>query len=234
VRTNLFVDDKTEIPADHAALYAAAEAELIAEAQGPGQSGLIAKLLTLPVSGLANLLASFDSEFTLIYDPREKREDKAVAATINAFLSLFENLKGKDVGIRSDLGKYVRAFVHDRKSEDELGLQMADLIAGETRAFFDAYPELLDYRASRVLVTATSFEPVVTASRMQGQWFKTGAINRMTNAMQQRWFRQDSDGRTVLPLLRELFGAGIATCYSSWGQPRDFMIFEGYVWDQLE
>jgi hypothetical protein len=234
VRTDLFLDDQVAIPENYDELYAKAATDLQEEARGPGQSGLIAKLLTLPVSGLANLLASLGSEFTLIYDPREKREDKAVKATINAFLSLFQNFKGKDIGIRWDLGRHVRAFITDRRSEDELGLQMADLIAGETREFYQANAELLDYRASRVLVTPTSEEPLISVSQMEGRWFKTGAMNRMSGAIRKRFFRQDPQGRTVLPLLRELFGAGIMTCYSNWGQPRDLMFFDGYVWDQLE
>jgi hypothetical protein len=84
------------------------------------------------------------------------------------------------------------------------------------------------------LITATSWEPIVTAARLQGQYFKTGAVTRMTPGIQRRFSRQDSEGRTVLPLVRELLAAGILTCYSSWGQPRDLMPFEGIIWDQFE
>jgi hypothetical protein len=32
-------------------------------------------LLLLPIGGVANMLATFESQFTVIYDPREKKED---------------------------------------------------------------------------------------------------------------------------------------------------------------
>ena len=107
-------------------------------------------------------------------------------------------------------------------------------MAGETRAFFDANPEVMEFAASPKLVTQASYEPVVTVERVEGQLFKTGALNRLPTAIRRKWLVQDKAGRTVLPLFRELFGAGVATCYSSWGQPRHVAIFDGFVFDQLE
>ena len=40
-------------------------------------------------------------------------------------------------------------------SEDEVGLQLADLAAGETRAFLDANLELREFGASPKLITPT-------------------------------------------------------------------------------
>jgi hypothetical protein len=234
VRTQLFFGRQREIPNDFASLYDAAAQELRAEARGPGQSGLIKKLLLLPVSGIANLLATLGSKFTLVYDPREKKEDKAVIAAINEVLEALLNLKDKDVEMRWDLHTFVNGFIHDRRSEDEVGLQMADLMAGETRAFFDANPELMDFAASRKLITQVSYEPIVTVEQVEGELFKTGALNRLPAALRKKCHVQDSAGRTVLPLFQELLGAGVATCYSSWGQPRHIAIFDGFVFDQLE
>jgi hypothetical protein len=234
MRTRLFFDEQREVPADFKALYDEAARDLQAEAQGPGQSGLIKKLLLLPIGGVANMLATFESQFTVVYDPREKKEDKAVIAAIDGVLTALVNLKDKDVEMRWDLQTFVKGFVHNRRSEDEVGLQMADLMAGETRAFFDANPELMEFAASRVLITQTSYEPVVTVERAEGNLYKTGALNRLPASLRRKWLVQDRAGRTVLPLFRELFGAGVATCYSSWGQPRHIAIFEGYVFDQLE
>jgi hypothetical protein len=233
MRTRLFLDGQREIPADFKALYDEAAEHLRTEAEGPGQSGLIQKLLLLPISSVANMLATFESPFTVIYDPREKKEDKAVIAAIDRVLAAFLNLKDKDVDMRWDLHTWVKGFVHDRRSEDEVGLQMADLMAGETRAFFDANPDQMEFAASRKLITQGSYEPWVTVERAQGKLWKTGALNRIPAAVRKKWLVPDRSGRTVLPLFRELFGAGVATCFSSWGQPRHIAIFEGYVLDQL-
>ena len=111
---------------------------------------------------------------------------------------------------------------------------MADLMAGETRAFFDARPEQMEFAASRKLITQGSYEPLVTVERAQGQLWKAGALNRIPAAVRKKWLVEDPEGRTVLPIFSELFGAGVATCYSSWGQPRHIAIFDGYVLDQVE
>ena len=234
VRTRLFVDGKREIPADFKVLYSEAAEHLKTEREGPGQSELIKKLLMLPISAVANMLATFGSSFTVIYDPREKKEDKAVIAAIDGVLAALMNLKDEDVEMRWDLHTFVKGFVHDRGSEDEIGLQMADLMAGETRVFFDVNPEQMKFAASRKLITQESYEPWVTVERARGELWKTGALNRMPATVRKKWRVQDRSGRTVLPLFRELFGAGVATCYSSWGQPRHIAIFDGYVLDQLE
>ena len=56
VRTRLFGDGKREIPADFKALYGEAAEHLKTETEGPGQSGLIKKLLLLPIGAVAALL----------------------------------------------------------------------------------------------------------------------------------------------------------------------------------
>jgi hypothetical protein len=234
VRSNLFLDDQEEVPANYEALYREAETEIRGYARGPGQSAIISRLLHLAVGGVANMLASFGCPFTVVYDPRERKEDRAVIRTVDGYLAMMENFKHVDTDLRSDLKDFAQGFVHDRRSEDELGLQLADLIAGEVREFFVANRDLMEHGASSRLITATSWEPIVTTARLQGKYFKTGAVTRMTPGLQRRFLRQDPQGRTVLPIFRELLAAGILTCYSSWGQPRDLVPFERIIWDQLE
>ena len=50
---------------------------------------------------------------------------------------------------------------------------MADLMAGETRAFFDANPEQMEFAASRKLVTQGSYETLVTVESARGELWKT-------------------------------------------------------------
>jgi hypothetical protein len=234
VRTNLFRAGRREVPTDFQGLYDEAKAELQNQAHGPGQAGLIGKLLLLPVAAVANLLATLKCPFQLVYDPRDPKEDKMVLAKVEGLIAAMKHLKGKGTKLRWDLSLYMKRVIYDRRSEDELGLQMADLMAGEARAFFDANAELMDFRASPTLVTQGSFEPLVVGEEVQGTLHKTGALYKIPAVLRKRCFTSDRDGKTILPLLRELFGAGVVTCYSSWGQPRHVLAFDGYVFDQLE
>ena len=135
-RTNLFLEDLTALPDDYTEVYKQAENELRAEVSGPGQSAVIAKLIHRPVVGVANMLASLDCRFRIIYDPGGKREDKAVAATVEGWVKLLDNLKNVKSDLRTDLADYILGFHRDRRSEDEVGLQLANLVAGEIREFF--------------------------------------------------------------------------------------------------
>ena len=53
VRTRLFFEGKREIPAEFKGLYSEAAEHLKTEREGPGQSGLIEKLLLLPIVAVA-------------------------------------------------------------------------------------------------------------------------------------------------------------------------------------
>jgi hypothetical protein len=235
VRTNLMFDGITELPEDHQALVDEAIRELLAQHKGPGQSGVISKLLSLAVGGVANMLASFEAGFKIICDPREKKEDNVVRASVADFVAVTKDVEGIDLGgLRTDLHTYLRGIESSKASDEELGLQLADLTVGELCEFFKANPELMSYKASMKLVTPTSREPVMTGVAMQGYLLKGGALHRMPPALRARLTSPDPKGRTVLTYFRNLFAAGILTCYSSLGQPRDLIVFEGLIWDQCE
>jgi hypothetical protein len=233
VRTSLMFDGATQLPEDHQALVDKAVQELRAEHKGPGQSAIISKLLHLAAGGVANLLASFDAGFRVFCDPRERKEDDVVRASVADFIALTKGLEGVDIGgLRTDLHTFLRGIESSKSSDEELGLQLADLAVGELCEFFKANPELMSYKASMKLVTPTSREDVMTGVAVQGQILKAGALYRMPTALQARFTKPDP--RTVLPYFRNLFAAGILTCYSSLGQPRDLMVFDRFVWDQSE
>jgi hypothetical protein len=229
------MDEAEELPEDHEALCEQAAAELKAEHAGPGQAGAIQKLLWLPVVGIANLLASLDSGYKIFCDPRDKKEDKVVRAAMEGLIERTGNFrKIPGIDLRTDLDLYFRGIDFSRTSEQEPGLQIADLVVGEVCAFFKANEELLTYGATRRLVTPTSVEPANTVTQIGDRVFKTGVLHKMPADLQARLLRPDPGGRTVLPFFRKLFAAGILTCYSVFGQPRDIMVFEGLIWDQCE
>ena len=83
-------------------------------------------------------------------------------------------------------------------------------------------------------MTPTSNELINTVTQIGGQVFKAGVLHKMPAQLRARLLRPDPDKRTVLPLFRKLFAAGILSCYSAFGQPRHIMVFEGLIKDQCE
>jgi len=230
------MDEADEIPEDGDGLYEEAARELRAELQqGPGESGIIWRVLWRPVIAVANLLSSLGCGYKIVCDPRDKKEDKAVRAVIEDLVVRTGNSrKAAEMDLRVDLDLHFRGIDFSKTSDQEVGLQLADLMAGEVCEFFKANDELLTYGATRKLVTATSNEPMNTVAQIAGQVVKTGVVHRMPAGLQARILRPDRHGRTVLPYFRRLFAAGTLTCYSAFGQPRHIEVFEGLIEDQCE
>lgn len=224
-----------EIPEDHDHLYAAEVVKLGELYRGPGRSATIGRLLMGPVASLANFFASQESHFEMTYDPREKGEDRAVKANVESYVGVLQGLKNLPPGEdRADVADFFTGFRSDRRSDQEIGLQVADFVAGEVRRFMQANEELLRYGASRRLITPTSREAVMTATRLGEAVFKTGVLHRMPPDLRARFQRPDPEKRTVFHLLAQLLASGILTCYSTWGTPRHLMPFEGLIIDQLD
>ena len=120
----------------------------------------------------------------------------------------------------------------DQRSDQELGLQLADLVAGEVRRFFVANNDILNYGTTKELIAGTSHEPLQEFKDFGGTVWKTGRLTRMPPPLKRRFFR--SHGEILLPAFGELFAAGIITAQTDMGQPRDFRIFDGVIWDQVD
>jgi hypothetical protein len=236
VRTNLLDDEAVELPEDDETLCADAIAQLIKEHGNRGQAGVIGKLLWLPTASVANLLSSLNARFTIICDPRDqRREDPAVRAKIEDVMEMSRNLKNiPDTDLRSDLADHFLGIRGDRTSTDEPGLQLADMMVGEIKEFFQAFPGLMSWRATRRLVTQLSKEPLVTAIPMRGLLWKTGVLYPMPPGLVAHFMKPDPQERTVLPMFRNMFAAGMLTCYSVTGQPRNVLPFERMIWDQTD
>ncbi len=115
------------------------------------KSELLSSLLTLPVSAWANMLSSFDSPFRVIYDPRERQEDVSVKEKIEGLSDVMARMSLHIRGL-------FRGLDASSASEKELGLQLADLIAGETREFLAAFQEMMSHGSTRNIISQGSEE----------------------------------------------------------------------------
>jgi hypothetical protein len=236
VRTDLLFSGAEGIPDDSEKLWDASAAKIKKEfADGTGQSTAISKLLQVPAAAVTNLLAAFGCRFWIVYDPRQSKEDHRVAALLD------EYMKAIGVGAKiitpqreEQVKQAFLGFDSSRPSEEQLGLQLADLLAGEVRLLFESRPEVRRFGANQRLVRQNTEEAIVTMDVLNGTLFKTGVLVRMPPGLCAAFSAADRGGRFVLPYFRNLLAAGMLTTYSSWGQPRDVMPFEGWIWDQID
>jgi hypothetical protein len=125
VRVDLLeVDGIKAVPAEHKDLVEKKAKETVAAWTGPGMSDIIQQLLHTPVSGLLHFATGIDIRIKIVYDPREPKEDKVVAEAIKRVAGFTEKLQPDSAGRLLDVNI-------TSKSEDEIGLQLADLAAGE-------------------------------------------------------------------------------------------------------
>ena len=223
----LDVEGVDRVPPDHKNVLTAKAAETKAGWTGPGMSDIIQQLLHTPVSGLLHFAAGVDVRIRILYDPREPKEDKAVSEAIWKVAGFVAKVTARTANRLTDVS--TRAA-----SEQEIGLQLADLAAGETRAFLEANRDLQEYGASPKLITPTSDEPIQGVSELSGRLFKVNAVTMMPGALQKRFFQKDPKERSVMPCFTDLLMSGMLTCFSTWGTPRHVTAYDRMIIDQLD
>jgi hypothetical protein len=226
VRTNL-LDQAEEVPDDHRALYDAAREELLAQLQGVGQSELITQLLLTPFSALSTLLRSFECRFRVRYDPRQENEDQVVREALADYMGRLvriPELFGGDTG-------YFGMEINIR-SQDDLGLQLTDVVAGEVREFFRNNPEPLTESATLRLITPESDEPLQKFIEVDHVLFKNGVLSRMSPGLARKLVRRNS--ANIISYYYPVLSAGMLTCVTDTGQFRDLEIPTRLISDLLD
>lgn len=212
------------IPEDHQYLYDAKVAQLEGQMTGPGQSDLIADLLFLPIIVFAHFLNSSQSPFKVICDPRQEHEDTAVKDTIEGMMKALKN--PEITGVNSKL----ISLDAQTASHDSIGLQIADIVAGEVRRFFRYNSELLTEGSGLELIDFEFHEGEDALLDYRfGRVFKKGRRVTIPPRLLRRSLSPRPD--TALGYFRNLLAAGLVTCVTEFGTERDVAIFEGNFLD---
>jgi len=225
VRTNL-IGEGDAVPEDHAALYDQAAIELRGELNGIGQSQTIAQILRFPLTAMCHYLEFPSCKFQLFCDPRESKEDRAVQLAMDDYI---RNHFGR--ALPKEAGLYV-GLDNTRPSHTEIGLQLADLLAGEIRSLFEAYPELLTESSNLELVTGSSREDMEWWEESLGLFQKLGHLVKMSDRLTRAV--KHADGSNCFPFYRHSLASGLLTCFTDLGQPRQIEVFEGNFFQQLD
>jgi len=216
VRVNL-LGTETRVPSDHAALYDAAARELAAEELGsaaPGESWLIEKVIMLPVSGMTHFAAAMGFRVKFVYDPRttDRVEDERVTSRSAEWMELWAKR------VDSTLTGACLGFSYSTESHDSLGLQLADIIAGEARRLFRGTPALLNIGATNNLITETSHERhSVYWPAAGGMLWKTGHVITIPPATL-RVLTTPKAGR-LWPVFNPVLASGMLTYVTDFGTP---------------
>jgi len=226
VRTNL-PENAESVPDDHHALFDIARTQLLAQFQGVGQAELITRLLLTPFAAFSAMLLSFDCTFRVRYDPRQSDEDQHVRDALTDYMGHLVNVPELFGGHANYLGMEINI-----ESHDDLGLQLADVIAGEVREFFRSNPEALTEHSTLRLITPESDEPLQRFIEVNNITFKNGALSPMSRALNRKLARRNS--ANIISYYYPILSAGMLTCVSDTGQLRDLEIPTRLISDLLD
>jgi hypothetical protein len=121
------------------------------------------------------------------------------------------------------------SFDASRSSDSELGLQIADVVAGEVRRFFRFNSELLSFGSSLQLVTPESRDELDSFVVFQNVAMKDGRMTRTPEALIHKYMTPTEN--TFFPVLMETTASGCLCCVTEFGQERRVHLFQGWLFD---
>lgn len=226
VRTRL-LDTAEEVPQDHQVLYEAAKQELTSNFQGNGQADLITNLILMPVASIKFLLGSFDCSYRIHYDPRQGDEDHAVRTAIGTCMNGVRNVPNVDWQFDN-----YRGMDTTRRSEEEIGLQLADVVAGDVRHFFRNDPDALIEGSTNRLITPDSDEPLQKFDELGGHLFKAASLRPMSTRLHRRLTRPNR--ANLISYYYPVLGSGMLSCTTFNGQARSLEMPTRSLYDLLD
>lgn len=183
------------------------------------------------VGCLASHIGGRNASARLIFDPRSKELDEPLIAALKTFLPKVPIdslcIRHGDAIVTNwptqgyeSLGNRV-AVELKQSSHDCRGLQLADFLAGDIRAFFGEAHELLD--------VAQYSHPLTNRRVLFPEIFRAGKIT-----VQCRAKLEQQSGKSFLPLYREQLVNGLISYYTRNGQMRNLNTLTGDIFDLMD
>lgn len=211
VRTEVAKNDATDLPSDWEAQLAGVKLKLLGDKPNhPGDAHLLVGLFHQTLSIVLNWMAAAGSSFKVLYDPRQKKEDKFLIRHSDDWLTREAEVKGLK-GVYSGITNTVT-------SVDSAGLMLVDLIVRDVRFLFSDVPELLTEQscAKLVLPVPQGYEPVVMS--LQGIKMKWGDRHPMSEDLKKKL--RAASPNSMLPLYVHQLAGKKLSCEAAFGESR--------------
>lgn len=212
VRTEVAKNDEAkELPANWESMLTGIKANLLADKpSSPGDAYLLVFLFHQTLSITLNWLGNVGAAFDVVYDPRQKKEDRFLIQHADDWLKREAEVK-KLVGVYNGATAVV-------DSSNSPGLMLADLILRDVRFLFADVPELLTEQSGTTLILPVpqGYEPVVRT--FGGVPLKWGDRRPMSDALRQRLSSPSQN--SMLPLYFERLAGAKLSCEAVYGESR--------------
>ena len=212
LRTEVAKDDEAkELPTNWESSLAGVKKKLLDDKpKHPGDAHLLLGLFHQTLSITLNWLGSVGASFNVVYDPREKKEDRFLIQHADDWLK-------QEAELKQMLGVYQGATAVVASS-DSPGLMLVDLILRDVRFLFTDVPELLSEQSSTLLILPVPHEHETVVMTLKGARLKWGDRRAMSDPLRLR-LRSPSPN-SMLPFYLDRLAGGKLSCEAVFGESR--------------
>ena len=204
-------DDATELPTDWETGLLGVKAKLLSDKpKHPGEAYLLAGLFHQTLSITLSWLGSGGNSFKVVYDPRQKKEDKFLIHYADEWLTQQAELK--------EMKGVYKGTTNMLDSSGSPGLMLVDLIARDVRFLFSDVPELLTEQSCSKLVLPIPQGYVPVVMSLKGIKLKWGDRHPMSDELKKK-LRTPSPN-SMLPLYSHRLADGKLSCEAAFGESR--------------
>jgi hypothetical protein len=204
-------DEAKELPPDWETRLTSVKQKLLEDKpKEPGDAHLLLGLFHQTVSITLNWLGSVGASFNVVYDPRQKKEDRYLIRYAGDWLQ-------REAEARKMLNVY-RGTTAIVKSADSPGLMLVDLILRDVRFLFADVPELLAEQSSTTLIlhSLQGNEPVLRT--FAASPYKWGDRRPMSETLIERL--RNPTPNSMLPLYLDRLADTKLSCEADFGESR--------------
>ena len=218
-------DDAKEIPSNWESMLAGIKTSLLADKpRHPGDAHVLVGLFHQTLSITLNWMSRAGGTFDVVYDPRQKKEDRFLIQHADDWLK-------REAEFYEMVGVYNGATA-TTASENSPGLMLADLILRDLRFLFTEVPELLTEQSSTTLVLPIlqGYEPVIMT--LKGADMKWGDRRPMSEELKK--CLSVPSPNSMLPLYFDRLAGGKLSCEAIHGESRVVNFWMGCFEDMTD
>lgn len=204
-------DDAKELPDHWESMLPGIKAKLLADKpNSPGDAHVLRGLFYQTLSICLNWLSTMGATFDVVYDPRQKKEDRFL-------IQYADDLLKREAEVKEQVGVYKGATAVTT-SANSPGLMLTDLILRDVRFLFADMPELLSEQSGTKLILPVhqGHEPVVLT--LNGVRLKWGDRRPMSSVLKHKLGSPSQN--SMLPLYFDRLADGKLSCEAVYGESR--------------
>lgn len=226
LRTDVAKDDNArELPSDWEQLLVSEKSKLLGDKPNhPGDAHVLLGLLYQTLAITMSWLASQRQTFAVVYDPRQKKEDRYLLNQMDDWL--------QRASAATNSGDVYMGATATTDSADSPGLMLVDLILRDIRFLFQDVPELLAEQSGPALILPLVGEHEPVPMEIHGNLMKWGDRRPMSEALRRRLSRPTTN--SCAPLYFSSLADGKLSCEADFGESRVVNLRQLVFEDQVD